>query len=162
MFRIKHLSFLLIALFALTLSSCGGGGGGGGDDTPTLTAEEQRLLDLVGTTGVTYEATSITFNDVAATGFDDFTLTLRGTASSKTYSTTDGDPVFKATGSWAFKGTSISEILIDSNSNNTFVITNFSASAGTFTLTVDFVASGGVAAGMNGTNGTYVFNLVKQ
>tara|TARA_R110001592_G_scaffold247812_2_gene509956 strand:- start:5173 stop:5652 length:480 start_codon:yes stop_codon:yes gene_type:complete len=159
MIRIKHLSFLLIAICALTLSSCGGGGG---DDTPALTAEEQRLLDLVGTTGVTYEASSITFNGTAATGFDNFTLTLRGTASSKTYSTTDGDPVFKASGSWAFKGTSISEILIDANSNNTFVISSFNATAGTFTLTVNFVANGGVAAGTASTNGTYVFNLVKQ
>ncbi|WP_339698506.1 hypothetical protein [uncultured Roseivirga sp.] len=161
MLRIKHFSFVFIAFFALTLSSCGGGGGGG-DDTPTLTAEEQRLLDLVGTTGVTYEATSITFNGAAATGFDNFTLTLRGTASSKTYSTTDGDPVFKATGSWAFNGTNINQIFIDGNSSNTFVVSAFNASAGTFTLTVNFVASGGVAAGTNSTNGTYVFNLVKQ
>ena len=161
MIRIKHLSFLLIAICALTLSSCGGGGGG--DDTPALTAEEQRLLDLVGTTGVTYEATSITFENAPATGFDDFTLTLKGTASSKTYSTTDGEPVFKLTGgTWAFKGTSISEILIDGNANNTFVISSFNATAGTFTLTVDFVANGGVAAGTASTNGTYVFNLVKQ
>lgn len=160
MLRIKHLSFILIAFFTLTLSSCGGGGGG--DDTPALTAEEQRLLDLVGTTGVTYKASSITFKGAPATGFDDFTLTLRGTASSKTYSTTDGDPVFKATGSWAFNGTNINQILIDGNSSNTFVVSAFNASAGTFTLTVDFVASGGVAAGTNGTNGIYIFNLVKQ
>jgi len=161
MIRIKHFIFLLISVCALSLSSCGGGSGGG-DDTPTLTAEEQRLLDLVGTTGVTYVASSITFNGAAATGFDDFTLTLRGTASSKTYSTTDGDPVFKATGSWAFNGTNINQILIDGNSSNTFAISSFNASAGTFTLTVNFVASGGVAAGTASTNGTYVFNLVKR
>ncbi|MGW8122390.1 hypothetical protein ACV07N_06985 [Roseivirga echinicomitans] len=160
MIRVKHLSFILIALFALTLTSCGGGKGG--DDTPTLTAEEQRLLDLAGTTGVTYDATSITFNDAPATGFDSFSLTLRGTATSKTYSTTDGDPVFKASGTWNINSSNINQIFIDGNANNTFEVSAFNATAGTFTLTVNFVASGGVAAGMNGTNGMYVFKLIKR
>ncbi len=102
------------------------------------------------------------FENALASGFENFSLTFRGTETSKTYSTVDGDPVFSASGTWDFNGTNINQIVIDNNTSNVFNISNFDASAGTFTLTVNFVANGGVAAGTNSTNGTYVFNLVKQ
>lgn len=158
MLKMKNIALLAISMFTIVLFSCGGGGG-----TDPLTPEEQRLLDLAGSaSGVTYTASSITFEGSPATGFENFRLTFQGTATSKTYSTVDGDPVFSASGSWAFNGTNINQIVIDNNTSNVFNISSFDASAGTFTLTVNFVANGGVAAGTNSTNGTYVFNLVKQ
>lgn len=152
-------SALLIIAIIFTFSSCGGGGG---DSEPELTPEEQRLLDLVGTTGVTYSASSITFEGSPATGFENFRLTLRGTANSKTYTTVDGDPVFSASGTWSFNDTNLNQIVIDNVTANVYNISAFNATAGTFTITVNFVAQGGVAAGTASTNGTYVFNLVKQ
>ena len=157
----KGLIVLLLLATVFTLNSCGSGGDDE-DETPTLTAEEQRLLDLAGTSGITYVATSVTFEGSPDPRFDDFTLRLRGTATNKTYITTDGEPVFQPSGSWTFNGTNINQILIDRNTNNTFVLSSFNAAAGTFTITVNFAASGGVASGISGTNGTYIFNLEKQ
>jgi hypothetical protein len=159
MSRIKKSSLLAFSLITLFLFSCGGGG----DGEPDLTPEEQRVVDLAGSAaGVTYAASSITFEGSPAEGFDNFRLTLRGTATSKTYTTTNGDPVFAASGTWSFNDTNINQILIDNVTSNVYNISSLDATAGTFTLSVNFVANGGVAAGTNSTNGTYVFNLVKQ
>uniref|UniRef100_UPI0040488D97 hypothetical protein n=2 Tax=Roseivirga sp. TaxID=1964215 RepID=UPI0040488D97 len=158
MLKTKKFALLTISLVTLVLFSCGGKGGG----TDPLTPEEQRLVDLAGSSGITYVASSVMFENALASGFENFSLTFRGTETSKTYSTVDGDPVFSASGTWDFNGTNINQIVIDNNTSNVFNISNFDASAGTFTLTVNFVANGGVAAGTNSTNGTYVFNLVKQ
>jgi hypothetical protein len=154
----KLLTTVLILSVVFTLGACGGGG----DDEPDLTPEEQRLVDLAGTTGITYAATSITFEGSPATGFENFRLTLRGSATSKSYTTVDGDPVFGASGTWNFNGTNLNQIVIDNVTSNVYAISAFNATAGTFTITVNFVANGGVAAGTNSTNGTYVFNLAKQ
>lgn len=166
--RLKTLLLSLLAIFSFALVSCGGSSGGG-DDTPEPTAEEQRILDLAGSSGSTWTATSITFEGSPAQGFDDFSLTLRGTlAGSKSYTTVDGDPVFNASGTWALSSTNINQITIDGNSDNVFTISNFNADASpaTLTLTVNFTASGGGSAngvdGVEGTDGTYVFNLQAQ
>jgi hypothetical protein len=157
MLKTKKIALLAIALVFIVMFSCKDKKG-----TDPLTPEEQRLVDLVGSTGITYTASAITFEGSPATGFDNFSLTLRGNETSKTYSTLDGDPVFSASGTWDFNGTNLNQIIIDSNTSNVFNITSFDATAGTFTITVNFVANGGVAAGTASTNGTYVFNLVKQ
>lgn len=157
MMRLKNISLTLLLLLAFTALSCGGGGG---DDTP-LTPEEQRLVDLAGNGGTTWTATSITFEGAPATGFDNFSLTLRGDASSKTYTAVDGDPVFGNSGTWDFNGTNINQVVIDGNSNNIFTISNLNTTAtpNTVRISVNFTASGGAAAG---TNGLYVFNLQEQ
>jgi hypothetical protein len=166
--RFKTSLLSLLAIFSFALVSCGGGSGGG-DDTPQPTPEEQRILDLAGSSGSTWTATSITFEGSPAQGFENFSLTLRGTLEgSKTYSTVDGDPVFNASGSWELSSSNINQITIDGNANNVFTISNFNADASpaTLTLTVDFTAAGGGSAngvdGIEGTDGRYVFNLQAQ
>ncbi len=57
MIRTKYYILSLLVILTLSTLSCGGS-----DDTPALTAEEQRLLDLGGTSGATWIATSITFD----------------------------------------------------------------------------------------------------
>lgn len=155
MIRLKHYTIALFVILAFTALSCGGK-----DDTP-LTPAEQRLVDLAGADGTTWTATSITFEGAPATGFDNFSLTLTGTSSSKTYTAANGDPVFGNSGTWDFNGTDITEVLIDSNSNNTFRISNLNTTStpNTLRITVNFTAGGGAAAG---TNGLYVFNLEEQ
>ncbi|MFY0591218.1 lipocalin family protein [Roseivirga sp.] len=157
MIRTKHyiLSLLFIASFSLV--SCGGGG----DDTPDLTPEEQRLVDLVGTTGSTWEASSITFDGAPAEGFDNFSFTLRGTATSKSYTSIDGDPLFQASGTWDFNGDNLNELIFDGNTNNVFTLSNLNTTAtpNTLRLTVDFTTPAGGAA--FGTDGLYVLSLVE-
>lgn len=160
--RIKS-SLLLLSLISLSiLSSCGGGGGG--DDTPQLTPAEQRLVDLAGSsTGVTWATTSVTFDGAASDFFSDLTLTIRGTATSKTYTSTNGSPLWGASGTWDFNGTNIDQVIFDGDGGNVYTISvNASATPATLTMTVNYTASGGVAAGVNGANGTYVFNMAKQ
>ena len=158
MMRTKYLLLSLLTLFSFAVLSCGGGGD---DDSPGLTDEEQRLLDLGGTSGSTWTATSITFDGAPATGFESFSLTLRGTATSKTYTSVDGDPLFQASGTWDFNSGNINQVIIDGNTGNVFTISNFNASAtpATMRLTVNFTAQGGAAAG---TDGLYVLELQAQ
>ena len=166
--RLKTLLLSLLAIFSFALVSCGGGSGGG-DDTPEPTAEEQRILDLAGSSGSTWIATSVLFEGVQSDSFENFTLTLRGTLTgNKSYQSSNGTPVFNANGTWALSSTNINQITIDGNSDNVFTISNFNADASpaTLTLTVNFTASGGGSAngvdGVEGTDGTYVFNLQAQ
>lgn len=157
--RTKHFIPFLLVIMTFTVLSCKKGGDG--DDTPELTQEEQRLLDLGGTSGATWIATSITFDGAPATGFDNFSLTIRGTATSKTYSSVDGDPLFGASGTWSFNGTNINQLLFDGDDDNIFTLSNLvtSTTPATARLTVNFTADGGAAAG---TSGLYVLNLQAQ
>lgn len=159
MIRTKHYILSLLLILSFSILSCGGGGGG--DDTPTLTAEEQRLLDLGGTSGATWIATSITFDGAPATGFDNFSLTLRGTATSKSYTSIDGDPLFAASGTWGFNGTNINQLIFSGDESNIFTLSNIitTTTPATARLTVNFTSDGGAAAG---TSGLYVLNLQAQ
>lgn len=156
----KIFSSILFFSLVLTMTSCPG------DDTPDLTAEEQRILDLAGSTGTTWVATSITFDGAPAQGFDNFSITLFGTdpSTALTYSSTDGDPLFAASGTWAFNGTNINQIIIDGNMNNVYEVSNLntSASPATVRLTVNFTSGAGAANGVSGTDGTYVLDLEAQ
>ncbi|GEM_PF-6241677 len=154
----KSLLLIFILLAFSALSSCGG------DDVPDLTPEEQRLVDLAGTeSGVTWATTSVTFDGAPSDFFGDLTITFRGTATSKTYTSTNGVPLFNASGTWAFSGTDIGKLVFDGDGGNIYSINvNSSATPATLTMTVNYTASGGVAAGVNGANGTYVFNMAQQ
>ncbi|MBO3698661.1 lipocalin family protein [Roseivirga sp. E12] len=158
--RTKTYILSLLVLISFSVISCGGGGGDG-DDTPTLTPEEQRIAAIAGANGTTWVATSITFDGAPATGFENFSLTLRGTLTSKTYTSADGDPLFGASGTWDFNGTNLDQIIVDNNTNNVFTVSNLNTTAtpNTVRLSVNFTADGGAAAG---TSGLYVLNLQKQ
>lgn len=161
--RIKPILFSLFLLTALvSMTACGGGG----DDEPDLTPEEERLLALAGSSGTEWTATSITFEGGPANGFENFSLTLFGSDpnATLTYNATDGDPLFASSGTWAFNGTNINQIILDENTGNVFSISNFDAETtpATMTLTVNFSANGGVANGVTGTDGLYVFELVAE
>ncbi len=152
----KHYILSLLVVLTFSTLSCGGK-----DDTPALTAEEQRLLDLGGTSGVTWVATSITFDGAPATGFDNFSLTLRGTATSKTYTSVGGDPLFAASGTWGFNGTNINQLIFSDDDSNVFTLSNLvtTTTPATARLSVNFISDGGAAAG---TSGLYVLSLSAQ
>lgn len=161
--RIKTLLFSLFILISMvSISACGGGG----DDEPSLTPEEERLLALAGSSGTRWTATSITFEGGPANGFDNFSLTLFGDnpSATLTYNSTDGDPLFSSSGTWSFNGSNINQIIIDENDDNVFSISNFDAdqTPATMTLTVNFTSNGGIANGVMGTDGLYVFQLVAE
>lgn len=154
----KTFSFLFCLLTLSLMVSCGG------DDEPDLTPEEQRILDLTGTTGITWKATSVTFDGAPANGLDNFSITLRSTNTSKVYSSRDGDPFLNPTGSWSFNGTNLNQLIFDADDANIYAITNINSSTdpATLTMTVNFTKGGGLAAGVKGADGTYVFNLEAQ
>jgi len=156
---LKKTLFFLICFFALSLMvSCGG------DDEPDLTPEEQRILDLVGTTGITWKATTVTLDGAPANGLDNFSITLRSANTIKSYSSVDSDPFLNPTGSWSFNGTNVDQLIFDEDDANIYGISNINSSANpaTLTLTVNFTKGGGLAAGIQGADGTYVFNLEAQ
>jgi len=152
---------LLMIVATLAFTACGGSG----DDDP-ISDEAQRLLDLAGTEGTVWNATSITFDGAPASGFDNFSLTLFGSESTPlTYTSVDASPLLEPSGTWAFNGTNIDQIVLDGNTTNIWVVSNLDTDTApaTMTLTVDFTAPAtGVAAGVAGTDGTYVFNLEAQ
>jgi hypothetical protein len=150
----KKFKFLLFALLSITILACGGN-----DDGPEPTPEELRLIDIAGTgNGITWSAASVTFEGSPSSDFDGMTLTLRTASAGETYSSTNGDPVFSSSGTFALNPSNLNQITIDGISNNIFNITNLNADAtpATMTLTVNFTDPGGT---IEGINGTYVFNL---
>ncbi len=150
--NIKNLILALVCVGLVFLQACGGG------STPP-TPEEQRLIDLaLGPTGVVWNMTSVTFEGSPSTDFIGMTLTLRLGDPTNAYATTNGDPVFGSTGTWALNGTSLTEVILDGNADNVFVISNFDpeSTPATLTLTVNWTDPGGT---IEGTNGTYVFNF---
>lgn len=155
----KKTIYFLFCLVTLSLMvSCGG------DDEPDLTPEEQRILDLVGTFGITWKATTVTFDGAPANGLDNFSITLRSTNTIKAYSSVDSDPFLNPTGSWSFNGTNLDQIIFDGDEANIYGISNINSSTNpaTLTLTVNFTKGGGLAAGVEGADGTYIFNLEAQ
>ncbi|HEY9116954.1 MAG TPA: hypothetical protein VIN11_03955 [Roseivirga sp.] len=154
----KFLASAFVFLSLLAFTSCGGKGGG--DDTPQLTPTEQRLVDLAGTSGVTWTATSVTFDGGPTNGLENFSITFRGNANSKTYNSVDGSPFLGASGTWNFVGTNINQITFDSNTENVYALSlNTSASPQVLTMTVNYTSNGGARAG---ASGTYVFTLQNQ
>jgi len=157
MIKLKNY-FLAFAAIALMFTfACGG------DDGPSEpTAEELRLTALAGDSGVTWRAVSITQDGSPANGFDNFSLTMRGTADSKTYTSSDADPLIAASGPWAFNGTNLNQLIFNDDSDNVFNISNLNTDAtpATVTLTVNFTNPNG--GGAAGASGTYVFNLQAQ
>lgn len=149
----KKFKFLLFALISMTILGCGG------ENNPPPTEEELRLIEIAGTgNGITWTAASVTFEGSPSTNFDGMTLTLRTASGGETYGSTNGDPVFNSSGTFALNATNLNQLTFDGNSNNVFSITNLNseASPATMKLTVNFTESGGT---IEGTNGTYVFNL---
>ena len=154
--KTKNLIFTLVAMAVVTAFSCGGDGGGG--ETP-LTPAEERFIELAGTSGTRWVATSITQDGAPASGLDNFSITFRGTAEAKSYSSTDASPFLGASGTWDFNGTNLNQLIFDGDSDNVYAVSNLNTSTtpATVRLTVNYTnPSGGVAAGQNGT---YVFNL---
>lgn len=158
MIKFKNYLLAFTAMALMFTLACGGGG----DDGPTTpTAAEQRLLDLAGTSGVTWTAVSITQDGAPANGFDNFSLTLRS-GTNMTYSASNSTPLIAASGPWAFNNDNISQIIFNGDSDNVFNVSNLNTTAtpATVTLTVNFTnPNGGTAAG---ASGTYVFNLQAQ
>jgi hypothetical protein len=150
-FKSLLLTLLVVTTF-IGITGCG-------DDEPDKSPIDQRCEEIGGASGKTWTASSITFESAPAAGFDNFSLTLN--CSAKSYSATDGDPIFAATGTWDFNGGNVNELIFDGNEGNIFTISglNTSSSPQTMTLTVDYIAPGGVANGVAGTDGRWIFNL---
>lgn len=153
MIRIKNYLLAFTAVAVMFSLACGG------DDGPSEpTAEEQRIIDLAGDTGVTWTATSITQDGAPANGFDNFSLTFR-TGASLTYTANNSTPLIAASGPWEFNNGNLNQIIFNGDSDNVFNISNLNTTAtpATVTLTVNFTnPNSGAAAG---ASGTYVFNL---
>ena len=151
--KIKNLALLLLMISTVTFMACGGG-----DDTPPTPAEQQ-LIDLAGTgDGVVWTATSVNFAGAPSSNFDGMTLTLKSISNAQTYSSNNGDPVFSSSGTWALVEGNINQILVDGISENVFQISNLNAETtpATLRLTVNYTDQGG---GIEGTDGTYIFNF---
>lgn len=153
-------SFFFLAIITI-VSACG-------PKEDPITPEEQRLLDLAGSTGTTWNATSVTYDNAPDDRFDGLSLTLRGTdpLAALTYSSTNGAHVFNSSGTWELTSvtTSSATVIIDNNTSNEFTISNLNTDAtpATMTIRVNFTSGGGVAAGSSGTDGSYVFNFEAQ
>jgi hypothetical protein len=150
----------LLALAAIALTFTMACGGGDGDDEPT--PEELRIEALAGNGGVTWTATEITQDGSPANGFDNFSLTFRSSGDTKTFASTDADPLIAASGPWDFVNGNLDQLVFNGDSDNVFRISNLNTEStpATATLTVNFTnPNGGVAAG---ASGTYIFRLQAQ
>jgi hypothetical protein len=151
---LKILAFVLALAFVS--SSCKKN-----DPTPP-SAEDQQLAKLT----ATWKASSVTFDasgtgtGVAQTGYDNFTLTISGTAGASSFGyTTTGRPStspWPASGTWTF-GTDPLIILRDDNITMNDVVSDTQLQ-----LTFDFKGVGYPSSRTANVAGTWVFNFTKQ
>jgi len=118
------------------------------DDDPGVDLEAQQRARLAKTW---VPETPVTFDGAADTRFQGFEITF---APAGTYTSQSGGPVFRSSGTWAFKeNTNFNTLVLDGRPE--FVISSLTDTNlnGTVNLT------GGVNARTTGIDGTYVFNL---
>jgi hypothetical protein len=155
--RFLNVWFLAVAMFVIT--ACGGdSGNGGGDPDPQPTPEQLQTAKIAGTNSKTWRASSISLNGAPAQNYDtqNFSITF---TTSKNYTTTAGDPVFQASGSWNYQTGNLNSLIFDNDQNAVATLSNLNSQGTQMTLTIDFeLASAG--SRVEAINGTYVFTLV--
>lgn len=124
-----------------------------GEPVPTGGNEQERI-DMLSKTWI---PGTITFEDGATSLFQNFELTM----GNKTYSSSNGYPVYKSSGTWNFKDNSgtpdLNTIILDGKPElelkiNTLNETNFNS--------VITLSNNTTNARTQGTDGTYKFELV--
>ena len=89
------LSIILVATIIATLDSCKGGAGG---DDPEPKTEPERVSELLQSTQ--WKLSSIKVDDVSKNLFANMTITFTANG----FTTTNGAPVWPASGTWTFSG----------------------------------------------------------
>ena len=152
--KYKSLLLSLIAVLCVGSLACGGDDNGGG-----LTDEQQRLLDLAGTTGVTWTNSTVTFEGQPLTSFEGSTITLTVSGTSGSYTSTGEwvDLLGSSSGTWGLATGNINQIIFNGDLDNVFNISNFSTTGNpSATLTVNYTSN---SSGASGTSGTYVISI---
>ncbi|CAN5122750.1 hypothetical protein BH23BAC1_BH23BAC1_31160 [soil metagenome] len=125
------------------------------DDDPGI-SDEQRQIERLAHTWV---PGTITFEGAPAPGFQNFTITFN---TGNSYTAQNGYPVFKNSGSWAFKqeggNINVQTIVLDNNPALELRITSLTETNFNSNITL----SGSANARTMGLDGTYAFNLVRQ
>lgn len=126
--------------------------GCGDDDDNDGPSEEEMQLQMI---AKSWQAQTVTFEgtDVTEASFSNFTITF---GDDKTFSTSNGDPIFTGGGLWDF-GTTLDVLIVDGVTINTLVNADASALRLTFTATGE-----SIGARKSGLTGNYVFDLLAQ
>lgn len=156
--RFLNVWFMAVALFALAACGGGGDGDGGGNPDPQPTPEQQQTAKIAGTNSKTWRASAITLNGAPAQNYDTQTFSVTFTTA-KNYSTSAGDPIFRASGSWNYQNDNLNSLIFDNDQNVVATVSNLNAQGTQMTLTIDFELQS-AGSRVEAINGTYVFNLV--
>jgi hypothetical protein len=126
------------------------------DDDPGVPPEQDQAQKLAHT----WVPGTVTFEGAPATGFDGFTITFN---TGNSYSAQNGYPVFRNSGSWAFKqeggSPNINVIVLDNDPALELRITTLNET--NFNSNITLSGSPNTAR-TTGLDGTYTFNLVRQ
>ncbi|MEM6525676.1 MAG: DUF5004 domain-containing protein [Bacteroidota bacterium] len=146
--NLKYLLSITLLLGAFVMIGCGDDDDGDGDGP---SAEELQLQMIA----KTWQVQTVTFEgtDVTEATFSNFSITF---GSDKTFTTSNGEPIFTGGGLWDF-GSTLDIIIVDGVTMTTLI--NADASA----LRLTFTAAGeSIGSKKSGLTGDYVFDLLAQ
>src|SRR5690242_6333678 len=131
---VSSLYILLLLVAGIIVSSCGGGGG----DDPTPPAPTATETNTQFLSSGTWKMSSVKVDGIDQSSlFKGFTLSF----TSSSYSTTNGTPVWPASGTWSF--TNSDATTVTRNDGVVITITSISTSNFVFTLMWDKTTLGG-------------------
>jgi len=149
---ISILYALLLLMAGLTISSCGGGGGD--DPTPTTPTPSATETNTQFLSSGNWKVSSVKVDGVDQSSlFTGFTLQF----TSSSYTTTNGDPVWPASGSWSF--TDATATTVKRSDGVVITISSISTTNFVFTLTWDKTTLG--AGRASSVKGTHTFAMTK-
>mgnify|MGYP001793616058 FL=1 len=143
--NLRYLLSITLLLGSLMMIGCGD------DDDDGPSAEELQLQMIA----KSWVAQTVTFDetDVTDASFSNFSITF---GTDKTFSASNGEPIFTGGGLWDF-GSTLDVIIVDGVTMTT--VFNADASA----LQLPFTATGeSIGSRKSGLTGDYVFNLLAQ
>lgn len=151
---LKILASFLVVASTFFLSSCGG------DDPKEPTVEEKQLTKL----SSTWKVSSATLDGTAQTGYQNFTLTLSGTAGATSFGyTTSGRPSnspWPTSGNWIFGANPETQIVRDADKTSDKLDMTYSVSDTQLQVTFNFSGTGYPARTAN-VKGTWIFTFTK-
>ncbi len=148
-----------LLLSSFLLFSCGDDNNGGPEKTP----EELATEELAGTTGsqvwVIGSSGSVSKDGSLQTAdFADFEIRFISNNTGRSYTTTEGNLLFDASGSWGFEGSNLDKIILAGNQPAANKEISFTKNQNN--LRLEFVVPAPQNARVTALAGLYVFDLV--
>ncbi|WP_235893383.1 hypothetical protein [Litoribacter populi] len=157
---IKHLQKGILALIILAAASaCGSETPEPDVKTPEELATEELANDGTATWSVAQGGSVTKDGDNQTDLFSEFTITFNASGQSRTYSTSEGQGIFDASGNWSLTGNNLDRVILTGEQPASGEEIQFTRNQDNLRLTFSIPLPN---ARTNAVAGSYVFELTKE